>query len=118
MAKISSEAVTALKDRIDAVTADADGIPGVVYCAVNREGELLFEHASGKVGVGRERDVDAETVFWIASCTKMITGIACMQLVERGELELDSVEVVERLAPVSGGLWWWSSVVVVWGAFC
>ena len=102
MAKVSSEAVNALKERIDAVTADPEGIPGVVYCAVNKDGDLVFEHASGKVGLGQERDMDMDTVFWIASCTKMITGIACMQLVEQGRLELDSVEVVEKLAPVSG----------------
>jgi D-alanyl-D-alanine carboxypeptidase len=102
MAKLSSEAVSALKERIDAVTAEPEGIPGVVYCAVNKDGDLLFEHASGKVGVGQERDMDMDTVFWIASCTKMITGIACMQLVEQGKLELDSVELVEKLAPVSG----------------
>lgn len=104
MAKVSSQAVGALKERIDNVTAEVDGIPGVVYCAVNKDGDLLFEHASGKVGVGQERDVDMDTVFWIASCTKMITGIACMQLVEQGKLELDSVELVEKLAPV-GDLW-------------
>lgn len=31
----------------------------------------------------------------------MITGIACMQLVEQGILALDDVELVERLRPVS-----------------
>jgi Beta-lactamase len=101
MAKLASQAVTSLKERIDAVTADPEGIPGVVYCAVNKDGDLLFEHASGKVGVGQERNIDMDTVFWIASCTKMITGIACMQLVEQGKLELDSVELVEKIAPVS-----------------
>ncbi len=43
----------------------------------------------------------ADTVFWIASCTKMIVGIACMQLVEQGKLALDDVELVEKIAPVS-----------------
>jgi CubicO group peptidase (beta-lactamase class C family) len=101
MARVSSEAVSALKQRIDAVTADPDGIPGVVYCAINKDGDLLFEHASGKVGVGQERDVDMDTVFWIASCTKMITGIACMQLCEQGKLALDDSDLVERVCPVS-----------------
>ena len=101
MAKLSSEAVSALKERVDTGTADPEGIPGVVYCAVNKDGDLLFEHASGKVGIGQEKDMDLETVFWMASCTKMITGIACMQLVEQGKLELDSVEQVEKLVPVS-----------------
>ena len=27
-----------------------------------------------------------DSVFWIASCTKMIGGIACMQLVEQGKV--------------------------------
>lgn len=40
-----------------------------------------------------------DSVFWMASCTKMITSIACMQLMEQGKLALDDVEVVERLAP-------------------
>jgi CubicO group peptidase (beta-lactamase class C family) len=106
MAKVNPEAVNALKEKIDAVTADPDGIPGVVYCAVNRDGDLLLEHASGKVGVGQERDVDMNTVFFIASCTKMITGIACMQLVEKRTLALDDADLVEKLCPVCGPLRW------------
>jgi CubicO group peptidase (beta-lactamase class C family) len=74
--------VNVLNGKIDAVTADPDEIPGAVYCAVNKDGDLLFPHASGKVGVGQVRDMDMDTVFWIASCTKMITCVACMQLVE------------------------------------
>ena len=31
-----------------------------------------------------------DTVVWIASMTKAITGAAAMQLVERGKLELDA----------------------------
>jgi CubicO group peptidase (beta-lactamase class C family) len=45
-----------------------------------------------------------DSVFWIASCTKMITGIACMQLVEQGKLSLDDGDQVEKIAPVSGPL--------------
>lgn len=40
-----------------------------------------------------------ETVFWIASCTKLITAIACMQLVEQGKLRLDDADQVEKLCP-------------------
>ncbi|RDK37748.1 hypothetical protein M752DRAFT_270574 [Aspergillus phoenicis ATCC 13157] len=38
-------------------------------------------------------------VFWIASCTKLITAICCTQLVERGHISLDDAEGVERLCP-------------------
>ncbi|EHY56851.1 hypothetical protein HRR83_002072 [Exophiala dermatitidis] len=99
MAKIAAEAVPQLKSQIDAVTSDPAGAPGVVFTAVNKNGETIFEHASGKVGVGQEKPMSVDNVFWIASCTKMITGIACMQLVEQGKLALDDVDQVEKLAP-------------------
>jgi CubicO group peptidase (beta-lactamase class C family) len=40
-----------------------------------------------------------ESVFWIASCTKMVAGIACMQLVEQGKLSLDDAKSVGEIAP-------------------
>lgn len=40
-----------------------------------------------------------DSIFWIASCTKMITGIACMQLVEQGVLNLDDSDQVEKICP-------------------
>lgn len=103
MAKIKASADADLKAQIDAVTSNpTEGAAGIVYVAVNKNGDTIFEHASGKLGLGKEEDMTLETSFWIASCTKMITGIAAMQLVEQGKLELDSVEQVEKIAPVSG----------------
>ncbi|EXJ72316.1 beta-lactamase [Cladophialophora psammophila CBS 110553] len=99
MAKIAAEAVPQLKSQIDALTSDPDGAPGVVFAAVNKQGEIIFEHASGKVGHGKSQSMTMNNVFWIASCTKMITGVACMQLVEQGKLALDDVEQVEKLCP-------------------
>lgn len=101
MAKIKTSAVDELKAQIDAVTSQPEeNAAGIVYVAVNKQGEMIFEHASGKAGLGVDEDMTLDHSFWIASCTKMITGIACMQLVEQGKLELDSVELVEKLAPV------------------
>jgi len=40
-----------------------------------------------------------EHIFWIASCTKLLVGIACMQLVEQGTLSLDDATQAERLCP-------------------
>ena len=97
MAKISAEAIPKLQSQIDELTSDPTGAPGIVFAAINKQGELIFEHASGKVGVGKDESMTMENVFWIASCTKMITGIACMQLVEQGRLALDDVEGVEKL---------------------
>ncbi|KAJ0362305.1 hypothetical protein COL922a_014495, partial [Colletotrichum nupharicola] len=40
-----------------------------------------------------------DTIFWIASCTKLLVGIACMQLVEQGSLPLDDETQIEELCP-------------------
>lgn len=114
MAKLASSAAPELKSQIDALTSDPSGAPGVVFAAVNKNGEVIFEHASGKTGAGRSEDMSLDSVFWIASCTKMITGIAAMQLVEQGKLALDDVELVEKLAPVSPFLLVISAFLLSW----
>jgi CubicO group peptidase (beta-lactamase class C family) len=103
MATVKADAIDGLKKQVDDVTSNPDGAAGIVYCAVNKKGNLVFEHASGKVGKGSDKPMTMDTVFWIASCTKMITGIACMQLVEQGQLSLDDTAIVEKLAPVRSG---------------
>jgi len=101
MAKIKTSAIKDLKSQIDDVTSKPDeNAAGIVYVAVNKQGEVIFEHASGKAGLGVDEDMTMDHTFWIASCTKMITGIACMQLIEQGKLALDDSDLVEKLAPV------------------
>lgn len=70
--------------------------------AVNRAGHEIFSHASGKRGADSKEEMTMDSVFWIASCTKMVGGIACMQLVEQGKLSLDDAEQVAKLAPEIG----------------
>ena len=67
--------------------------------AVNKNGEEIISHASGKLGVDITAPMTLDSIFWIASCTKMIGGIACMQLVEQGKLGLDDAELAEKLCP-------------------
>jgi hypothetical protein len=102
MAKIQEAAIPNLRAQIDELTASAeDGAAGIVFSAINKKGETIFEHASGTLGVGKPEPMTLDSIFWIASCTKMITGVACMQLVEQGKISLDSVEEVEKICPVS-----------------
>lgn len=102
MAKITSTGVSALQGLMNDATSDpVKNTPGVVFVAVNKQGQSIFEHASGAAGLGIDAPMTTEHSFWIASCTKMITAIACMQLVEQGRLTLDDVQLVERLCPVS-----------------
>lgn len=66
---------------------------------VNKDGDTIFSHASGKTGSEQNTPTTLDSVFWIASCTKMIGGIACMQLVEQGKLRLDDADQAEKLCP-------------------
>lgn len=75
------------------------GIPGVSVVVVDKNGTELFAQASGKRGVESEEPMTLDTVYWIASLTKMLTGLACMQLVEQGRLALDDGEQTETLLP-------------------
>lgn len=100
MGKFSDETVQSLQRRVDAASADPEhGLPGTVVVVVDRDGKELFAHAGGTRGYGSPEPMTLDNVFWIASCTKMIVGMACMQLVEKRLLSLDDSQQVEQLCP-------------------
>jgi methyl acetate hydrolase len=67
---------------------DTGDVAGVVATVGTRSG-LIYEGAFGKRALGADGDMTADTVCWIASMTKAVTGAAAMQLVEQGKLSLD-----------------------------
>ena len=100
MPQLSPQAIKSLQQTIDAACADQQkGIPGTVVVVVDQHGKEKFVHASGQQAYGSPQPMTSDNVFWLASCTKMITGIACMQLVEKGVLALDDSQLVEKLCP-------------------
>jgi len=81
-----------MQEKIDALLQSAvsrGDVPGVVATATNRD-ETLYEGGFGERILGSGEAMTLDTVVWIASMTKAITGVAAMQLVEQGKLELDS----------------------------
>ena len=72
-------------------SVDAGDVHGVVAAAATDKG-LIFEGAAGGLKL--------DSVIWIASMTKAITGAAAMQMVERGKLSLDTpaADVVPGIA--------------------
>jgi CubicO group peptidase (beta-lactamase class C family) len=97
---LSIEVIRNLKKSVDAACADPNSsIPGTSIVVVGKDGEELFAHAAGKRGAASSEDMTLDNVFWIASCTKMIAGLACMQLVEQGKLHLDDGDEMEKLVP-------------------
>jgi CubicO group peptidase (beta-lactamase class C family) len=95
---LSQQGVKGVKDILDGFVKD--GSPGLVFTAVDKSGNTLVEHAAGTVGVDSSDSMDKDaTLFWIASCTKLVTAIAVMQLVEQGKIPLDDAEFVKKIAP-------------------
>jgi CubicO group peptidase (beta-lactamase class C family) len=78
---------------------DRGDVPGVVAMATDRQ-DSIYEGAFGKRVLGAPPAMSLDTVAWIASMTKALTGAAAMQLVEQGKLELDApaAKVVGELA--------------------
>ncbi|ELR04502.1 hypothetical protein VC83_09453 [Pseudogymnoascus destructans] len=65
----------------------AGDLPGVVLLASDTTGKFKYEKAFGMKSPGEKIDINA--TFILASCTKLMTTIAAMQCVERGEIQLD-----------------------------
>ena len=76
-------------------------VPGAVAAVVDGEGLRSIRSYGVRSETSGEPMTD-DTVFQIASMTKPITGVACMQAVERGLLELDQPagDVIPWLADV------------------
>ena len=78
--------------RIDDVLRDAceaRRVPGVV-AAVTDRGRTIYEGAFGKAQTQAGHPMQMDTVFRIASMTKVITTIAVMMLYEEGRIDLDA----------------------------
>ncbi|MGE5344866.1 MAG: serine hydrolase domain-containing protein, partial [Acidithiobacillales bacterium] len=64
-------------------------IPGCSLAVVGREG-VIWSHASGHADVAKRTPAARSTVYHLFSGTKLFTATAVLQLVERGELDLDA----------------------------
>jgi len=74
-----------LNDYIDKMERE-NGLSGSILIA--RGGEVLFEKYWGLADIEQPRKIDAETLFGLASGSKMFTAVAIMQLQEQGKLRL------------------------------
>jgi methyl acetate hydrolase len=78
---------------------DAAEVPGVVAMA-STEHSIIYQGAFGARAMSAAARMSADTVFSIASMTKLLTSVAALQLVERGRLKLD--EPAARVDPALG----------------
>ncbi|KAH8898078.1 beta-lactamase [Thozetella sp. PMI_491] len=68
-------------------------VPGAAVAAVwkDSKGEVhRYTHSFGKENVAPDaKDMTLDSLLWIASCTKLVTAISCLQVVEKGLVTLD-----------------------------
>ncbi|KAM3075997.1 hypothetical protein ACMFMG_006490 [Clarireedia jacksonii] len=74
--------------------AHASGLlPGVVLLASNKQGSFKYSKALGVSSLkdaSNKKPLTKDTILGLASCTKLMTAIAALQCVERGQVELDA----------------------------
>src|SRR3954468_16281204 len=83
-------------DNILNARVDAGDAPGVVAMAATKDA-VIYQGALGVRAKGAPAAMSTDTVFAIASMTKLLTSVAAMQLVEQGKLKLD--EPAARIDP-------------------
>ena len=96
------ENLPAFDSQIEAFLS-AWGVPGVGV-AVALDGRLVYARGYGVADTGTGEEVKAEHRFRIASVSKPITAAAIMQMVERGDLDLEDAafNYLIDLAPPEG----------------
>lgn len=64
------------------------GVPGASIAVTDR-GRVVFARGYGYADIAKRKQVDAQSLFRIASISKPITAVAILQLVEQEKLQLD-----------------------------
>lgn len=81
---------------------DATGVPGM-GAAVWQDGEIVWEGSSGLRDIERGAPVTRDTLFRLASVSKLFTVTAAAKLAEQGRVDLDMP--VHRQLPWLGARW-------------
>lgn len=71
-------------------------IAGAITIVADKE-RILHRDVQGLADIEKKAPLTDDTIFWIASMTKPITGVAMMMLVEQGKVSLD--DHVEKYLP-------------------
>jgi len=77
----------------------AHEVAGVATLVADAHG-IVHQHSTGWADIGQQKAISEDSIFWIASMTKPITGVSVMMLVEEGKLSLDAsiAEYIPQMA--------------------
>jgi len=89
-ASTSAETQAAIaSDRILTALVEVNGVPGM-GAAVWQDGELVWSGSAGYADAEARRPVDADTVFRLASVSKLLAATAAGRLQQEGRLDVDA----------------------------
>ena len=88
---INTDALQALFDKLP-----QEVVPGC-DCEIRRDGQTVFRSRHGWADYEKTRPVDGSELYRIYSCTKVVTAVGIMRLVEQGKLGL--YDLVEKYLP-------------------
>jgi methyl acetate hydrolase len=61
------------------------------------ESRVLYSWVTGFADIEKQQRLQVDDVFFIASMTKIVTALACVQLVEQGHLGLEIALTATRV---------------------
>lgn len=91
----STDTLASIDEVLEAAVASG-AVPSAVAIAADRDG-VIYEGAAGSRVAGESDPVTVDTHFRIMSMTKMVATVVALQLMERGDLDLDAP--IERYCP-------------------
>ena len=97
---IAQDVSSSIREALEPFVKDGE-ISGAVTL-VARNGKIVSHEAIGKSDLDTGRTMQKDDLFWIASMTKPIVGVAAMMLVDEGKLDVH--EKVETYLPEVQGL--------------
>lgn len=97
---LSKQATADIRNLLDAACmGQPTGVPCASTVIVGTGPQPQLFAYSTTASVGRKGSEVRDDIYWLASCTKLVTSIACMQLVEASILHLDDADQLESLCP-------------------
>lgn len=99
MATLTEDAQNNIRAIINDAVRNPQNLPGTTVAAINKNGDIIFSHSAGQLGVSTNEPVTDSSLYWTASCTKILATIVVLQAVEKGLFSLDSADDVERICP-------------------
>ncbi|BEI86676.1 hypothetical protein CcaverHIS002_0700220 [Cutaneotrichosporon cavernicola] len=96
---VSAKGQAAL-DELLAKRVDSRLIPAATFGATTADGPIYFAARGERVlGEPDKGQVDDKTMLQLYSMTKLVTTVAVLQLVDRGLIDLDDAQLVEKHCP-------------------